>query len=152
MSIPARLRGNLEALESVKAVDPLTVEFKLKYAFGPFLQSHGGDLLNAAGPKANGTLNGKAGVEFGNWWQSLFTRKLTPGTSQSGADREAEREASACASAAGVPSVRATRFFCICTGSTPSPIPSASKIGPNSAMDWLARVTICLAIGARSSL
>ena len=33
----ARLRGNLESLESVKALDPLTVEFKLKYAFGPFL-------------------------------------------------------------------------------------------------------------------
>lgn len=58
------------------------------YAFGPFLQSSGGDLLNAATPKSNGTLNGRAGVEFGTWWQSLFTRKLTPGTSQSGADRE----------------------------------------------------------------
>nr|WP_315247293.1 extracellular solute-binding protein [uncultured Albidiferax sp.] len=58
------------------------------YAFGPFLQSSGGDLLNTSVPKANGTLNGKAGLEFGNWWQSLFTRKLTPGTSQDGADRE----------------------------------------------------------------
>ena len=58
------------------------------YAFGPFLQSHGGDLLNVSVPKSNGVLNGPAGVEFGNWWQSLFTRKLTPGTSQDGADRE----------------------------------------------------------------
>ncbi len=58
------------------------------YAFGPFLQSHGGDLLNVSAPKSNGVLNGPAGVEFGNWWQSLFTRKLTPGTSQDGADRE----------------------------------------------------------------
>ena len=58
------------------------------YAFGPFLQSHGGDLLNTSIPKSNGTLNGKAGVEFGTWWQSLFARKLTPGTSQSGAERE----------------------------------------------------------------
>lgn len=58
------------------------------YAFGPFLQSHGGDLLDAKAPKSNGTLNGKVGLEFGNWWQSLFTRKLTPGTSQDGADRE----------------------------------------------------------------
>ena len=33
----ARLRGNLEAVESIKALDPLTVEFKLKYPFGPFL-------------------------------------------------------------------------------------------------------------------
>lgn len=58
------------------------------YAFGPFLQSHGGDLLDAKAPKSNGTLNGKAGLEFGNWWQSLFARKFTPGTSQDGADRE----------------------------------------------------------------
>jgi multiple sugar transport system substrate-binding protein len=58
------------------------------YAFGPFMQSHGGDLLDAKAPKANGTLNGKAGLEFGTWWQSLFTRKLTPGTSQDGAERE----------------------------------------------------------------
>jgi len=33
----ARFRGNLEAVESIKALDPLTVEFKLKYAFGPFM-------------------------------------------------------------------------------------------------------------------
>jgi peptide/nickel transport system substrate-binding protein len=33
----ARLRANLEAVESIRAVDPLTVEFKLKYPFGPFL-------------------------------------------------------------------------------------------------------------------
>lgn len=33
----ARLRGNLEAVESIKALDPLTVEFRLKYPFGPFL-------------------------------------------------------------------------------------------------------------------
>lgn len=58
------------------------------YAFGPMLQSHGGDLLDAKAPKSNGTLNGKAGLEFGNWWQSLFARKLTPGASQDGADRE----------------------------------------------------------------
>lgn len=58
------------------------------YAFGPFLQSHGGDLLDPKGPKSNGVLNGKAGQEFGGWWQSLFTRKLTPGTSQDGAERE----------------------------------------------------------------
>ena len=33
----ARFRGNLAAVESIKALDPLTVEFKLKYPFGPFL-------------------------------------------------------------------------------------------------------------------
>lgn len=34
---------------------------------------------------------------------------------------------------------------------TSSAIPIASKIGPNSPIDWLARVTICLATGARSA-
>ena len=58
------------------------------YAFGPFLQSHGGDILDAKKPTAEGVLNGKAGVEFGKWWKSLFDRKLVPGTSQDGADRE----------------------------------------------------------------
>lgn len=33
----ARLRANLAAVESIRAVDPLTVEFKLKYPFSPFL-------------------------------------------------------------------------------------------------------------------
>jgi peptide/nickel transport system substrate-binding protein len=33
----ARLRNNLAAVESIRALDPLTVEFKLKYPFGPFL-------------------------------------------------------------------------------------------------------------------
>lgn len=33
----ARLRANLAAVESIRAVDPYTVEFKLKYPFGPFL-------------------------------------------------------------------------------------------------------------------
>ena len=37
---------------------------------------------------AEGALNGEAGVAFGNWWQSLFERGLSPGTSQDGADRE----------------------------------------------------------------
>lgn len=58
------------------------------YAFGPMLQSHGGDLLDPKAGKANGVLNGKAGLEFGTWWQSVFARKLSPGPSQDGADRE----------------------------------------------------------------
>jgi peptide/nickel transport system substrate-binding protein len=33
----ARFRANLAAVESIRALDPLTVEFKLKYPFGPFL-------------------------------------------------------------------------------------------------------------------
>lgn len=59
------------------------------YAFGPFLQSAGGDLINRDGYKtAEGSLNGEAAVKFGKWWQSVFARKLAPGTSQDGADRD----------------------------------------------------------------
>lgn len=58
------------------------------YAFGPFLQSHGGDIVDTSANMANGALNGEAGMAFGEWWQSLFARGLVPGTSQDGADRE----------------------------------------------------------------
>jgi multiple sugar transport system substrate-binding protein len=59
------------------------------YAFSPFLQSFGGDMIDRSSyTTAEGVLNGEAALEFGNWWQSLFTRELTPGTSQDGADRE----------------------------------------------------------------
>ncbi len=59
------------------------------YAFSPFLQSFGGDMIDRSTYlTAEGVLNGDAGVAFGNWWQSLFERGLAPGTSQDGADRE----------------------------------------------------------------
>jgi multiple sugar transport system substrate-binding protein len=59
------------------------------YAFGPLLQSAGGDIVNRDGYKtAEGALNGEAAVKFGKWWQSVFARKLAPGTSQDGADRD----------------------------------------------------------------
>ncbi len=59
------------------------------YAFSPFLQSFGGDMIDRSTYlTAEGALNGDAGLAFGNWWQSLFERGLAPGTSQDGADRE----------------------------------------------------------------
>jgi len=58
------------------------------YAFGPFLQSFGGDILDASVPTAEGVLNGDAGLDFGDWWQSLFDRDMVPGVSQDAADRE----------------------------------------------------------------
>lgn len=59
------------------------------YAYSPFLQSFGGDMIDRSTYlSAEGVLNGEAGVAFGNWWQSLFERGLAPGTSQDGADRE----------------------------------------------------------------
>lgn len=59
------------------------------YAFSPFLQSFGGDIVDRETyTTAEGALNGDAAVEFGEWWQSLFERDLVPGTSQDPADRE----------------------------------------------------------------
>jgi multiple sugar transport system substrate-binding protein len=59
------------------------------YAFGPLLQSAGGDIVDRKTYKtAEGALNGEAANKFGTYWQSLFTRKLAPGTSQDGADRD----------------------------------------------------------------
>ena len=59
------------------------------YAFSPFLQSFGGDLVDRTTYlTAEGALNGEAAMEFGNWWQSLFTRELVPGTTQDPADRD----------------------------------------------------------------
>lgn len=59
------------------------------YAFGPFIQSFGGDMIDRASYKtADGALNGDAAIAFGNWWQSLFTNGYAPGNSQDGADRD----------------------------------------------------------------
>ncbi len=59
------------------------------YAFSPFLQSFGGDIVDRSTYKtAEGALNGDAALAFGEWWQSLFERGLAPGTSQDPADRD----------------------------------------------------------------
>ncbi len=59
------------------------------YAFSPFLQSFGADLIDRSTYlTAEGVLNGEEAVAWGNWWQSLFERGLAPGTSQDGADRD----------------------------------------------------------------
>ena len=59
------------------------------YAFSPFLQSFGGDIVDRATyQSAEGVLNGDAAIAFGEWWQSLFTEGFAPGTSQDGAARE----------------------------------------------------------------
>ncbi|MBX2880753.1 MAG: extracellular solute-binding protein [Granulosicoccus sp.] len=59
------------------------------YAFGPFLQSFGGDMVDRSNYKsAEGVLNGEAALAFGEWWQSLFTEGYAPGTSQDAADRD----------------------------------------------------------------
>ena len=59
------------------------------YAFAPFLWSFGGDLVDRTTYEtAEGALNGEAAVEFGEWWQSLFTNDYVPGTSQDMASHE----------------------------------------------------------------
>ena len=59
------------------------------YAFSPFLQSFGGDLVDRETYlSAENVLNGEEALEFGTWWQSLFERGLAPGTSQDSADRQ----------------------------------------------------------------
>ena len=58
------------------------------YAFSPFLQSFGGDLVDRTTYKtAEGALNGDAAMAFGNWWQGLFTGGYAQAT-QDGADRD----------------------------------------------------------------
>lgn len=58
------------------------------YAFSPFLQSFGGDIVDRATyTTAEGVLNGDAAVEFGNWWQGLFTEGYAQAT-QDPADRD----------------------------------------------------------------
>lgn len=59
------------------------------YAFSPFLQSFGGDIVDRSTYlTAEGALNGDAALAFGAWWQSLFTEGYAPGTSQDPADRD----------------------------------------------------------------
>ncbi|HWA20638.1 MAG TPA: extracellular solute-binding protein [Devosia sp.] len=59
------------------------------YAFSPILQSFGGDLVDRSSYlTADGVLNGPDAIKWGNWWQSLFTRQLAPGTSETPADQQ----------------------------------------------------------------
>jgi multiple sugar transport system substrate-binding protein len=59
------------------------------YAFSPFLQSYGGDIIDRSTMlTAEGVLNGPEAIAFGEWWQSLFERGLAPGTSQDPAERD----------------------------------------------------------------
>ncbi len=58
------------------------------YAFSPFLQSFGGDIVDRSTYKtAEGALNGEAALAFGDWWQGLFTGGYAQAT-QDPADRD----------------------------------------------------------------
>ena len=59
------------------------------YAFSPFLQSYGGDIIDRSTfLTAEGVLNGPEAVAFGEWWQKLFAEGYAPGTSQQAAERD----------------------------------------------------------------
>ncbi|HLQ17574.1 MAG TPA: extracellular solute-binding protein [Tabrizicola sp.] len=58
------------------------------YAFSPFLQSFGGDIVDRSTYKtAEGALNGEAAIAFGDWWQGLFKNGYAQAT-QDPADRD----------------------------------------------------------------
>jgi multiple sugar transport system substrate-binding protein len=58
------------------------------YAFSPFLQSFGGDIVDRTTYKTSeGALNGEAAQTFGTWWQGLFTDGYAQAT-QDPADRD----------------------------------------------------------------
>ncbi len=58
------------------------------YAFSPFLQSFGGDIVDRTTyASAEGALNGEAALAWGNWWQHLFTEDYAQ-ADQDGADRD----------------------------------------------------------------
>lgn len=86
------------ALEAAKASGNYDYAFDLgmawtgewyPYAFSPFLQSFGGDIVDRSTYlTADGALNGDPAIEFGEWWQSLFADGYAPGTSQDPADRD----------------------------------------------------------------
>lgn len=58
------------------------------YAFSPFLQSFGGDIVDRSTYQtAEGALNGDAALAFGEWWQGLFANGYAQAT-QDPADRD----------------------------------------------------------------
>lgn len=87
-----------EALATLKATGkyeyPLNIGMADKgewypYAYLPFLQSFGGDLVDRDGYQtAEGALNGDAAIEWGEWFQALVKDGMVPGTSQSLADHQ----------------------------------------------------------------
>lgn len=86
------------ALEAIKASGDFEYPLDLgmawtgewyPYAFSPFLQSFGGDIVNRDSyASAEDVLNGDAAIAFGEWWQSLFANDYVPGTSQDPASRD----------------------------------------------------------------
>ncbi|RYG89663.1 extracellular solute-binding protein [Loktanella sp. IMCC34160] len=95
---PWNLQEFMAALDAAKASGEFDYPLDLgmawtgewyPYAFSPFLQSFGGDIVDRSTYQtAEGALNGDAAMAFGEWWQGLFANGYAPGTSQDPADRD----------------------------------------------------------------
>lgn len=95
---PWSMEEFMDAMNKAKASDKYEYALDLgmawtgewyPYAFSPFLQSFGGDIVDRSSYKtAEGALNGDEAIAFGEWWQSLFNDGIAPGTSQDPADRD----------------------------------------------------------------
>lgn len=79
----ARTRAVLAAVDSIKAIDPLTVEFKLKYPFGPFMgifevgsmpmiPKHVYEGTDFASNPANATPIGTGPLKFKEWVKGSY--------------------------------------------------------------------------------
>lgn len=87
----------MAALDTLKATGQFEYPFDLgmawtgewyPYAFSPFLQSFGGDIIDRSTYKtAEGALNGPEALAFGEWWQGLFANGYAQAV-QDGADRD----------------------------------------------------------------
>lgn len=80
----------MAALDTIKASGDYEYAFDVNagytgewwpYAYSPWLQSFGADLIDRSSyTSAEGVLNGPEAVAFGDWFQSLFTDGYTPAT------------------------------------------------------------------------
>jgi len=78
----------MQALAKIKASGdfPNTLDLQTSstgewspYAYSPFLQSFGGDLINRSDYKsAEGVLNGDKAIAWANWFRGLITSKYAP--------------------------------------------------------------------------
>jgi len=71
----------MQIVEDLQALDEVeyALDFKMfdvgewyTYGFSPFFQAFGADLIDREANQAEGTLNGEAAIEAGEWFKSLF--------------------------------------------------------------------------------
>jgi multiple sugar transport system substrate-binding protein len=82
---PWKLEEFMKVLDTLKGSGAFEYPFDVNpgyggewwpYAYSPFLQSFGGDMIDRSSYQtASGALNGPAGLAWGKWFQSLFKNK-----------------------------------------------------------------------------